>query len=47
MPAMLIQRLLLLVISWAGSPGWGRTSRALTPLGGQERSCQQQEAGEL
>lgn len=30
MPAMLIQWLLLLVISWAGSPGRGKTSRTLT-----------------
>lgn len=30
MPAMLIQWLLLLVISWARSPGRGKTSRTLT-----------------
>lgn len=46
MPAMLIQWLLLLVISWARSPGWGRTIRTLTPLGSQERPCQGQMVGE-
>lgn len=43
MPAMLIPWLLLSVVSWAGVPGCGRTSRALTPRGGQERPGKQQE----
>lgn len=42
MPAMLIQWLLLLVISWAGSPGRGKTQDT-DPRRDQARPCQQQE----